>query len=166
MAVEPILLPWITGVYPGLVAGASLMIDYVLTVTVSIASGVDALNSAVPQLLPFKVELCLVFIFLIMLANLRGLRESGRIFMVPTYAFILSAFMLIAVGLYHQVTGQIHPSPPAFQTAAEPFGIFLILRAFSQGCTALTGVEAISNGVPALSHQSGKMPAPQCSTWV
>jgi len=138
------------GVYPGLVAGASLMIDYVLTVTVSIASGVDALNSAVPQLLPFKVSICLVFIFLIMLANMRGLRESGQIFMVPTYAFILSAFILIAVGFYHQATGQIHASPPAFhQAAAEPLGIFLILRAFSQGCTALTGVEAISNGVPA-----------------
>ncbi len=137
------------GVYPGLVAGASLMIDYVLTVTVSIASGVDALNSAVPQLLPFKISLCLLFIFLIMLANMRGIRESGQIFMVPTYAFIVSVFILIAFGFYHQATGQIHASPPALKGAIAPFGIFLILRAFSQGCTALTGVEAISNGVPA-----------------
>lgn len=137
------------GVYPGLVAGASLMIDYVLTVTVSIASGVDALNSAVPQLLPFKVEICLLFIFLIMLANLRGLRESGRIFMLPTYAFILSVFILIIAGFYNQATGQVHPNTPVLKAAVEPLSIFLILRAFSQGCTALTGVEAISNGVPA-----------------
>jgi len=137
------------GVYPGLVAGASLMLDYVLTVTVSVASGVDALNSAVPQLLPFKVSICLLFIFLVMLANLRGLRESGRIFMVPTYAFIISVFILILAGFYHQATGQIHASPPALKSAVEPISIFLILRAFSQGCTALTGVEAISNGVPA-----------------
>ena len=137
------------GVYPGLVAGASLMIDYVLTVTVSIASGVDALNSAVPQLLPFKVSICLIIIFLIMLANMRGLRESGRIFMIPTYAFILSVFVMIAGGFYYQLTGQIHANPPALKSAVEPLGVFLILRAFSQGCTALTGVEAISNGVPA-----------------
>ncbi len=136
------------GIYPGLVAAASLMIDYILTVTVSIASGVDNLISAVPQLAGIKVGLCLVFIFLIMLANLRGIRESANIFMMPTYAFILSVFIMIVVGFYNQATGQIHIAPPILN-AAEPLGIFLILRAFSQGCTALTGVEAISNGVPA-----------------
>ena len=138
------------GVYPGLVAAAALMIDYVLTVTVSIASGVDNLTS-IPALQPFRhfsVELCLLFIGLIMLANLRGVRESGRIFMIPTYAFVVSVFIMIGVGFFKQFTGQIHASPPVIQ-AAEPLGIFLILRAFSQGCTALTGVEAISNGVPA-----------------
>ena len=138
------------GLYPGLIAAASLMIDYVLTVTVSIASGVDNLTS-IPMLQPlrhFSVELCLLFIILIMLANLRGVKESGRIFMIPTYAFIVSVFIMIAVGFYNQATGQIHASPPAIQ-AAEPLGLLLILRAFSQGCTALTGVEAISNGVPA-----------------
>ena len=138
------------GLYPGLIAAASLMIDYVLTVTVSIASGVDNLTS-IPMLQPlrhFSVELCLLFIILIMLANLRGVKESGRIFMIPTYAFIVSVFIMIAVGFYNQFTGQIHASPPVIQ-AAEPLGILLILRAFSQGCTALTGVEAISNGVPA-----------------
>ncbi|MBV8886263.1 MAG: APC family permease, partial [Chroococcidiopsidaceae cyanobacterium CP_BM_RX_35] len=137
------------GTYPGLIAGASLMIDYVLTVTVSIASGVDALNSAVPQLLPFKITVCLAFIFSIMLANLRGVRESGRIFMIPTYAFIVSIFILIISGLFHQVTGQVNAITPEVPKAVEPLGIFLILRAFSQGCTALTGIEAISNGVPA-----------------
>jgi amino acid transporter len=138
------------GVYPGLVAAAALMIDYVLTVTVSIASGVENLTS-IPFFRPlehYTVELCLVFIFLIMLANMRGVKESGRIFMVPTYAFIVSVFIMLGVGLYNQVTGQIHTSPPIIQ-ATEPLGLFLILRAFSQGCSALTGIEAISNGVPA-----------------
>ncbi|MBV9389046.1 MAG: APC family permease, partial [Chroococcidiopsidaceae cyanobacterium CP_BM_ER_R8_30] len=141
------------GVFPGLVAGASLMIDYVLTVTVSVASGIDALNSVYPALLPFKIEVCLAVIFLIMLANLRGVRESGKIFMVPTYAFILSVVILIAVGVFKIATGNINAATPTFATEVlrhpEPLGIFLILRAFSQGCTALTGVEAISNGVPA-----------------
>ncbi len=138
------------GLYPGLIAAASLMIDYVLTVTVSIASGVDNLTS-IPAFQPwrhFSVELCLLFIILIMLANLRGVKESGRIFMIPTYAFMVSVLIMIAVGFYNQLTGQIHASPPVIQ-AAEPLSVLLILRAFSQGCTALTGVEAISNGVPA-----------------
>ena len=138
------------GLYPGLVAAAALMIDYVLTVTVSIASGVDNLTS-IPALQPlrhYSVELCLLFIGLIMLANLRGVRESGRIFMVPTYAFVVSVFIMIGVGFFKQFTGQIHASSPVIH-AAEPLGLLLILRAFSQGCTALTGVEAISNGVPA-----------------
>jgi len=143
------------GVYPGLVAAAALMIDYVLTVSVNIAVGVDNLTSAVPQLQRFTVYLCLLFIFLIMLGNLRGLRESGRIFMIPTYTFIVSICILIAVGLYQQATGQISASPPIIQ-ATEPLGIFLILRAFSQGCTALTGVEAISNGVPAFKPPESK----------
>ena len=138
------------GLYPGLIAAASLMIDYVLTVTVSIASGVDNLTS-IPAFQPwrhFSVELCLLFIILIMLANLRGVKESGRIFMIPTYAFMVSVLIMIAVGFYNQATGQIHASTPVIQ-AAEPLSLLLILRAFSQGCTALTGVEAISNGVPA-----------------
>jgi amino acid transporter len=138
------------GVYPGLVAAAALMIDYVLTVTVSIASGVDNLTS-IPQLQPFRhfsVELGLLFIGLIMLANLRGVRESGRIFMLPTYAFIVSVLLMIGVGFLKQFTGEVYPQPPVIP-ATEPLGVFLVLRAFSQGCTALTGVEAISNGVPA-----------------
>jgi len=143
------------GLYPGLIAAAALMIDYVLTVSVNIAVGVDNLTSAVPQLRPLTIYLCLLFIFLIMLGNLRGLRESGRIFMIPTYTFIVSMCILIAVGLYQQATGQISTSPPVIQ-ATEPLGIFLILRAFSQGCTALTGVEAISNGVPAFKPPESK----------
>lgn len=134
------------GLYPGLVAGGSLMIDYVLTVTVSIAAGTAALTSAFPNLQPFTVPLCVCFIFLLTLANLRGVRESGRLFMIPTYAFIVSIFILIGLGLFQQVTGQI---PQNFHAVAakEPLGLFLILRAFSSGCAALTGVEAISDGV-------------------
>jgi amino acid transporter len=134
------------GLYPGLVAGGSLMIDYILTVTVSISAGTAALTSAIPVLKSHTVMLCLFFIFLIMLANLRGVKESGQIFMVPTYAFITSIFLLIGIGLFKYTTGQViieYPSLPV----SEGISVFFILRAFSAGCTALTGVEAISDGV-------------------
>ncbi|MBC5796346.1 APC family permease [Sphaerospermopsis sp. LEGE 00249] len=134
------------GLYPGLVAGGSLMIDYILTVTVSISAGTAALTSAIPALQPHTVLLCLIFIFLLMLANLRGVKESGRIFMIPTYAFIASIFLLIIVGLFKQVTGQVITEYPPIPITKE-LSLFFILRAFSAGCTALTGVEAISDGV-------------------
>ncbi len=86
------------GLYPGLIAGGSLLIDYILTVTVSISAGTAALTSAVPALEPYTVGLCIIFVFLVMLANLRGVRESGNIFMIPTYAFIVGIFVLIAIG--------------------------------------------------------------------
>jgi len=143
------------GIYPGLVAGGSLMIDYILTVTVSISAGTAALTSAVPILRPLTVELCLIFIFLLMLANLRGVRESGKLFMVPTYAFIACIFALIGIGLYQKATGhisQIYPTIPA----RESLSLFFILRAFSAGCTALTGVEAISDGVLAFKQPEWK----------
>ncbi|MBW4634080.1 MAG: APC family permease [Iphinoe sp. HA4291-MV1] len=143
------------GTYPGLVAGGSLMIDYILTVTVSISAGTAALTSALPVLRPFTVSLCLIFIFLLMLANLRGVKESGRIFMIPTYAFIASIFVLIVLGLFQQATGQVaaeHASIPV----KEGLTWFLILRAFSAGCTALTGVEAISDGVLAFKEPEWK----------
>lgn len=134
------------GIYPGLIAAASLMIDYILTVTVSISAGVAALTSAFPPLQSYTVELCLIFIVLIMFANLRGVRESGNFFMVPTYAFIAGIFLLIATGLYQQATGHIMPALENIP-AREPIGLFLVMRAFAAGCTALTGVEAISDGV-------------------
>ncbi|MBD2337606.1 APC family permease [Calothrix sp. FACHB-156] len=143
------------GLYPGLVAGGSLMIDYILTVTVSISAGTAALTSAIPSLRPFTVSLCLIFIFLLMLANLRGVKESGRIFMIPTYGFIVSIFVLIAIGLFKQVTGQaIAEYPPI--PVQEGLSLFFILRAFSAGCTALTGVEAISDGVLAFKEPEWK----------
>lgn len=93
------------GLYPGLIAAASLMIDYILTVTVSVSAGIAALTSAVPALQPFVVELCLLLVFLLMLANLRGLRSSGQLFSIPTYAFIVTIFGLIIWGIFRQVTG-------------------------------------------------------------
>ncbi len=134
------------GLLPGLIAGASLMIDYILTVTVSVSAGTAALTSAIPALQKFTVELCVIFIFLLMVANLRGVRESGKLFMIPTYAFVGSIFVLIGMGLYQHATGHI-PPPARAITGVEPVSLFLILRSFSAGCTALTGVEAISDGV-------------------
>lgn len=137
------------GLYPGLIAGGSLMIDYILTVAVSVSAGIDNLTSAVPVLRPYVVELCLLFIFLLTVANLRGLKESGKIFMIPTYAFIASIFILISIGFFNQLTGHIVPAPPPAESMhiTETLSVFLVLRAFAAGCTALTGVEAISDGV-------------------
>lgn len=143
------------GLYPGLVAGASLMIDYILTVTVSISAGTAALTSAVPQLKPYTVELCVLFIFLLMVANLRGVKESGQLFMIPTYTFIACIFVLIGIGYYRQaVTPVPHIYPEV--TITENVSLFFILRAFSAGCTALTGVEAISDGVLAFKRPEWK----------
>lgn len=143
------------GLYPGLVAGASLMIDYILTVTVSISAGTAALTSAIPLLKPYTVELCLLFIFLLMVANLRGVKESGQLFMIPTYTFIVCIFVLIGIGYYRQAVApvaHIYPEVPV----TESVSLFFILRAFSAGCTALTGVEAISDGVLAFKQPEWK----------
>lgn len=134
------------GLYAGLIAGSSLMIDYILTVTVSISAGTAALTSAMPFLRDHTVLLCLIFIFLLMLANLRGVKESGKIFMIPTYAFITTIFLLIIVGLIQHVTGQVSTSYPIIPISQE-LSLFFVLRAFAAGCTALTVVEAISDGV-------------------
>lgn len=134
------------GLYPGLVAAAALIVDYVLNVTVSIAAGTAALTSAIPTLQPLTVPLCLLFVLLLMLANLRGLKEYGKLFMAPTYTFIVSIFGLILVGLIRHLMGYSVPDYSVVP-AQESLGILLILRAFSAGCTAMTGVEAISNGV-------------------
>jgi amino acid transporter len=144
------------GLYPGLIAGASLMIDYMLTVTVSISAGTAALTSAFPILHPFTVSLCLIFIFLLTLANLRGVKESGNIFMIPTYAFIVCIFILIVLGLYKQANGQAITAYPDLPATTQNISIFFILRAFSAGCTALTGVEAISDGVLAFKQPEWK----------
>src|SRR5439155_1938632 len=133
----------------GLVAAAALMIDYVLTVSVSVAAGVAAVTSALPSLLAHRETLAVVCIGLIALANLRGVRESGRIFAVPTYLFIATFLVLVGAGFLRLARGDVPPlaSVPAPATTALTW--FLVLRAFASGCTALTGVEAISNGVPA-----------------
>lgn len=149
------------GINAGLVAGASLLVDYVLTVAVSIAAGVAAITSMVQGtryawLNNHKVLLCLIFITFIMLANLRGVRESGALFAAPTYAFLVSFLFMIGYGLFnYYLYGGVASAPSAaeIKTAEgytlQPLTLFLILGAFSNGCAALTGIEAISNGVPA-----------------
>lgn len=147
------------GTHAGLVAGAALLIDYVLTVAVSTAAGIAAVTSAMPPLRGHEVALSLAAIWLVAWVNLRGVRESGAVFSVPTYSFIFSIFLMIGVGLYRAVHGLWHPpvSPaagfglggPGFAQLTSGVSLFLLLRAFSSGCTALTGLEAISNGVGA-----------------
>ena len=137
------------GLYPGLIAGASLMIDYILTVTVSISAGTAAITSAIPQLQNFTVELCLLFMALLMLANLRGVKESGQLFMIPTFVFIACIFLLIGIGLFQLLSGHPMPAYPPEPPAKTTLTLFFVLRAFSAGCAALTGVEAISDGVMA-----------------
>src|SRR6266545_4937222 len=135
------------------VAGSALLIDYVLTVAVSVTSGVAALTTAFQPLQRLILPLSLAAIGLIMWANLRGVRESGRIFAVPTYLFVAACAVMLLVGLVRLLRGQLDPVP-AGRTAPLPpataaVGLLLVLHAFAAGCTALTGVEAISNGVPA-----------------
>jgi amino acid transporter len=135
------------GLYSGLVAGGSLMIDYILTVTVSVSAGTAALTSAIPELKVHTVLLCLFFMFLVMLINLRGVKESGNLLMIPTYSFIVGIFLLIGVGTYQYVSGNVHPEMVKELPGKESLTLFFLLRAFSAGCSALTGVEAISDGV-------------------
>jgi len=139
------------GVWPGLTAAAALLIDYVLTVAVSITAAVFAVTSAFPALIPLRVELCLLAIGLVAWANLRGVRESGTIFAIPTYAFIFIFFALLATGLVRLALGRLAPIPPPEEgvRVVHPLTVFLVLRAFASGCTALSGVEAISNGIRA-----------------
>jgi amino acid transporter len=149
------------GTTSGLVAGASLLVDYVLTVSVSIAAGVAAITSAVQGtryawINDHKVILCLIFIAFIATANLRGVRESGALFATPTYVFVVSFLFMIAFGLFHYFTyggAAAIPTQEELKTAEgyhlQPLTLFLLLGAFSNGCAALTGIEAISNGVQA-----------------
>jgi amino acid transporter len=146
------------GKMPSLIAAASLLIDYVLTVSVSIAAGVAAITSALPHWRVDPVVLCLGFVAILMMGNLRGIRESGRLFAGPTYVFIVSILTMIAVGAWRYFTGTLEPIPDTHHlppgTTALP--LFVLLTAFSNGCTALTGVEAVSNGVPAFRPPESK----------
>jgi amino acid transporter len=139
------------GEMPALVAAASLLIDYVLTVAVSIAAGVAAITSAFPQWHVNRVEMTLGFVLVLVVGNLRGIRESGRIFAIPTYFFIVSTLALVGVGIWRVLTATVHPvvAVDPVTSTHEPLTLFLLLTAFSNGCTAMTGVEAVSNGVPA-----------------
>jgi len=134
---------------PGLVAAAALLIDYVLTVAVSVAAGIAAITSAVPELHEHRVGLGILAITILTWGNLRGVRESGRIFALPTYLFVGGLGLVIFVGLGRAVFGSPAEHPLLSVPVVEGLTLFLLLRAFSSGCTALTGIEAISNGVPA-----------------
>ncbi|MEI7743611.1 MAG: APC family permease [Chloroflexota bacterium] len=143
----------------GLVAAAALLIDYVMTVAVSTSSAMDQLISIMPGLDLIRIEVAVLVIAAITIANLRGLRESGNIFAVPTYLFVGLALVIVASGLFHIVTGSVTPlphQPEAVHLGTESLGIFLILRAFASGSVALTGVEAIANGVPAFKPPESK----------
>jgi amino acid transporter len=140
----------------GLTAGAALMLDYVLTVAVSISAGVAAITSAIQALHPYRIELALIALGLMMLVNLRGLREAGTIFAAPTYLFIGSVFLLLVVGISKVILAGMGghnllagAPPESVVAASQSLTAFLVLRAFASGCTAMTGVEAVSDGVPA-----------------
>ena len=147
------------GKTPALVAGVSLLTDYILTVAVSVAAGTAALASAVPAVAPFEVPIAIGFVLIIAFGNLRGVKESGKVFAVPTYYFLVNMVVLLGIGISRLVTGDL-PVDHAHHKGALPFGsagggllmgasLFIVLRAFASGGAAVTGVEAISNGVPA-----------------
>ncbi|MBO0654452.1 APC family permease [Streptomyces triculaminicus] len=153
------------GASAGLVVAASLLVDYVMTVAVSVASGVDNIISAVPQLAGYRVLMAVVFVALLTGVNLRGVRESGQAFAAPTYLFITGVLIMVLTGLVRYAFGHAPVSESAgFGIAPDPRDaglagfalVMLCLRAFSSGCTALTGVEAISNGVPAFRKPKSK----------
>ena len=141
------------GTRAGLLAAAALMLDYTLNVAVGISTGIGALISAVPRLQPDTLWLCLGVLALITIVNLRGARESGVLFALPTYLFVGSLGLLVVVGIFRSLHSGGHPqavvAPPALPAAAGTAGMWLLLRAFASGCTAMTGVEAVSNGVTA-----------------
>lgn len=141
------------GTFPGLLAAAALLIDYTLDAAVGISAGIGALTSAIPALHPRTLTLCLVALALLTIANLRGLRENGALFMVPTYLFLLCMLSGLAIGVFKAIVSGGHPhpvvAPPTPQPAVAAASVWLILKSFASGCTALTGVEAVSNGVQA-----------------
>jgi amino acid transporter len=141
------------GINLGLLAAAALIIDYIMNVAVGISAGVGALVSAVPSLQPHILTLCLVVLTVISLVNLRGTPEAGWLFAAPTYLFVASMALVLAIGLVRTMSGNGHPqpviAPPHFSAATSTVTLWLMMRAFASGCTAMTGVEAVSNGVSA-----------------
>src|ERR1700756_4753111 len=145
---------------PGLLAAAALMIDYILTVAVSISAGVEALVSAMPGLQAHTLGICLVILVLLTITNLRGVRDAGIAFMIPTYLFLGTLILVIIVGLAKAAVSGGHPhalvAPQTIPAATEMFSWWLLLKAFASGCTAMTGVEAVSNGVMAFREPTVK----------
>lgn len=145
------------GVIAGVVAGAALCIGYILTVAVSISAGVDQIASAFTQLKPYTVPMCSIIIILMALGNLRGIKESAAIFSLPTYAFIFSIIAMVVVGTIKVIKGVDVPPPNLTKYGPfQPISLFLILKAFTNGCAALTGVEAVSNSVPNFKEPAAK----------
>lgn len=143
--------------YPGLLAGGSLLVDYILTVAVSVSAGTDAITSAFPSLHEQTVMIAVAFVVFLTLLNLRGVRESASILAYPVYLFVLALLILIGAGIYNVITGKLPPDLHApIGTPVAGISLFLLLRAFASGSSALTGVEAISNAIP-----NFKDPAPK-----
>ncbi|HTC85984.1 MAG TPA: APC family permease [Candidatus Acidoferrum sp.] len=143
----------------GLIAAGALLIDYVMTVAVSTASAIQQIQSVVPQAYDYRIEIAFISITLITIGNLRGLRESGNIFAIPTYLFVGLALLIVGIGLYRVIGGTAVPLPPqheALGLGTDGIAIFLLLKAFAGGSVALTGVEAIANGVPAFKPPEAK----------
>jgi len=141
------------------IAGAALLIDYILTVSVSISSGVAQITSAFPSLYVHRVLLAVLFVAFVMTVNLRGVKESGLVFAMPTYFFVATMYLTVGIALFRHATGTLHPladAPPLEIEATRSFGLFLLLHAFSSGTTAVTGVEAISNGIPAFKEPKSR----------
>jgi amino acid transporter len=139
------------GARPSLIAAAALGLDYILNVAVAIAAGVGALVSAIPALLPWTLPLCLALVALLTIINLRGFRSTGKAFVIPTYAFVFCLFSTLGIGVARMLMEGVHPHPLApgpLPHATEAASVWILVRAFANGCTALTGVEAISNGIP------------------
>jgi amino acid transporter len=144
------------GKYPGLVAGGSLLVDYILTVAVSVSAGTDAITSAFPSLHPYNVIIAIIFVLLITTLNLRGVTESASFLAYPVYLFVLAIFVMLGVGLFRIMTGDVAADlHTSIGTPVAGVSLFLLLKAFSSGSSALTGVEAISNAIP-----NFKAPAP------
>ncbi|HEX3204069.1 MAG TPA: APC family permease [Nitrospiraceae bacterium] len=147
------------GEWPALLAAAALMIDYVLTVAVSVAAGVAAITSAMPPLFPYRESLGLLGVVVLVIINLRGAREAGRIFAIPTYLAIGVIGLMIVIGLAQVLLGRastVAPGGPVSTGAMETLTFFLLLRAFASGCTAVTGMEVISNGVAAFKRAESR----------
>ncbi len=144
------------GKYPGLIAGGSLLVDYILTVAVSVSAGTDAITSAFPSLHPYNVPIAIIFVLFITTLNLRGVTESASFLAYPVYLFVLALFIMIGLGLFKILTGSVPADlHTPIGTPVAGISLFLLLRAFSSGSSALTGVEAISNAIP-----NFKEPAP------
>jgi amino acid transporter len=149
------------GTGPGLLAAAALMIDYILTAAVGISAGVTSLTSAVPSLQPYTLSLCLLILTILVIVNLRGVKDTGAAFILPTFLFVGTLLTLIGVGMWKTIVAHGHPMPvgtlpPAIPPTVGVVGVWILMKAFASGCAAMTGVEAVSNGVMAFGEPRAK----------